>query len=148
MEQIGLVVEVKDDMAIVAVQRHDVCAKCGACGVAVSGRGETQLKALNKVNATVGQTVKVTSDTAYVLKASFVVYLLPILALLLGIYVGQQVEGNFAALRMDIILGFAFLLASYLLVRSYDRKAAQQKVLATVVEIIPESYSGPEDEKC
>ncbi len=148
MEQVGLVVEVKDDKAIVAVQRHDVCSKCGACGVAISGSGETQLDALNIVNAAVGQTVRVVGDTAYVLKVSFIVYLLPIIALLLGIYVGQQLEGYFAALRMDIILGVAFLLVSYLMVRAYDRRAARQPVKATIVEIIPETYSKPEDEKC
>lgn len=148
MEQIGLVVEVKDDKAIVAVQRNDVCAKCGGCGVAVSGRGETHLEAVNKINAAVGQTVKITSDTAYVLKASFIVYLLPILALLLGIYVGQQLEGTFTAARLDIILGIVFLLVSYFFVRSYDRKVAKQQLMAAVVEIVPEPYSGPEDDKC
>ncbi|MCR3922336.1 MAG: SoxR reducing system RseC family protein [Firmicutes bacterium] len=149
MEQVGLVVEVNEDKAIVAIQRHDVCAKCGGCGVAVSGAGEVQLEALNKVNAVVGQTVKVASDTAHVLKASFMVYIVPMLALLAGLYLGQQLDGSFGDIaRMDIILGIVFLLVSYLLVRSYDRKVASRQIAAAVIEILPEPFSGPEDEKC
>jgi sigma-E factor negative regulatory protein RseC len=150
MEQVGLVVEVKDDKAVVAVQRHDVCAKCGGCGAAVSGSGETHLEALNKVNAAVGQTVMISSDTAQVLKASFMVYMVPLLFLLAGLYIGQQLDGILGYVaRLDIILGITLLLISYLLVRIYDRKLSRRRILATVIEILhDEPYTGPEDEKC
>ncbi|MGI6659922.1 MAG: SoxR reducing system RseC family protein [Dethiobacteraceae bacterium] len=147
MEQVGLVVEVKEDKAVVAVKRHDVCSKCGGCGVAASGRGETQLEALNKVNATVGQTVKIYSDTSHILKASFMVYIVPLLALLAGLFIGQQLEGS-AGLRLDVLLGAVFLLISYFLVRSYDRKVAGRQLAAAVVEILPAACEGPTDEKC
>lgn len=148
MEQVGLVVEVKDDKAIVAVQRHDVCTKCGGCGVAVSGRGETHLEALNKVNANLGQTVKIYSDTSHILTASFMVYIVPLLALLLGLFIGQQLDGTAGGFRFDILLGAAFLLLSYLLVRGYDRKVASRQLEVSVIEILPEPYTGPEDEQC
>lgn len=148
MEQVGLVVEVKDDKAIVAIRRHEVCAKCGGCGVAVSGKGEIHLEALNQANAAVGQTVRVVSDTAHVLKASFMVYMVPLLALLIGLYAGQQLGPAAGFPRLDIILGAVFLLASYLLIRKYDRKVASRQAIAAVVEILPGPYDGPGDEKC
>ncbi|NLP36431.1 MAG: SoxR reducing system RseC family protein [Firmicutes bacterium] len=149
MEQVGLVVEIVEDRAIVAVQRHDVCAKCGACGIAVSGRGENHLEALNRANAAVGQKVKIISDTSHVLKASFMVYIIPLLALLLGLYVGQLLDGSLGVFaRLDIILGIVFLLASYLFVRGYDRKLAGRQTYATVIEILPDDYEGPIDENC
>ncbi|NLM51621.1 MAG: SoxR reducing system RseC family protein [Firmicutes bacterium] len=149
MEQVGLVVDIVEDKAIVAVQRHDVCAKCGACGIAISGRGENHLEALNKVNATVGQKVKIVSDTSHVLRASFMVYIVPLLALLLGLFVGQQLEGSFGVfVRLDLVLGIVFLLAAFLLVRRYDRKLAGRQTYATVVEILPDDYEGPADERC
>ena len=149
MEQVGLVVDIKENKAIIAVRRHDVCGKCGGCGVAVSGSGENHLEAINQVNAVIGQTVRVASDTADVLKASFMVYMVPMIALLVGIYVGQLLDGTFSIFaRFDVILGIVFLLGSYFLVRGYDRKVSRRQVAATVIEILPEPFNGPTDEKC
>ena len=35
----------------------------------------------------------ISSDTAQVLKASFMVYMVPLLFLLAGLYIGQQLDG-------------------------------------------------------
>ncbi|MDW7651996.1 MAG: SoxR reducing system RseC family protein [Bacillota bacterium] len=149
MEQVGQVVDVKDDIAIVMVRRHETCSKCGGCGVAVSGKGENYVEAQNVVNAVVGQTVKVAMDTSHVLKASFVVYIVPIIALLIGIWLGQVIDGAFGVFaRFDIILGLVFLVASYLIVRGYDNKIAGGGVGASVIEIIEEPFDGPKEEKC
>jgi sigma-E factor negative regulatory protein RseC len=143
MEQIGQIVEVSGDKAKVLVRRHDVCSKCGGCGISLSGKGENYMDALNTVNAAVGQTVRVTSDTGQVLKASFVVYIVPVLFLLAGIALGRQLGGEPAGL----ITGVIFLLLSYLLVRAYDRKVARGRVQSAVVEILEEP-AVPADEKC
>lgn len=147
MEQIGQVIDIKDDKAIVMVRRHDVCGKCGGCGAAISGSGENYIEAVNLANAAVGHTVKVVSDTAHVLKASFVVYIVPILALLIGIYVGQLLDGAFGIFaRFDILFGILFLIGSYVLVRGYDRKVADGQTMASVIAIVEDD--GPVDEKC
>jgi sigma-E factor negative regulatory protein RseC len=149
VEQIGQVVDIKNDRVVVMVRRHDVCDKCGGCGAAISGSGENFVEAMNTVNAVVGQTVKVSLDTMYVLKASFMVYIVPVFALLLGIYAGQVLDGAFGILaRFDIILGVVFLVGSYLIVRRYDRKMADGRVSTMVVEIIDEPNNGPKDQKC
>lgn len=143
MEQVGQVVEIIGDKAKIKVKRHDACSKCGGCGVALSGKGENYLQALNTANAEVGQTVKVASDTGEVLKASFVVYVVPILSLLAGLWFGQTLGGDWASL----ILGIIFLLLSYLAVRAYDRKMAGGRIQSVVVEVLEEP-AVPEDEKC
>lgn len=143
MEQTGQVVEIIGDKAKVLVRRHDVCSKCGGCGISLSGKGENFVEALNTVNAAVGQTVRVTSDTGQVLKASFVVYIVPVLFLLAGIALGKQFGGEPAGL----IIGVIFLLLSYLLVRAYDRKVAHGRVQSEVVAVLEEP-AVPADEKC
>lgn len=143
MEQVGRIVEIVGDKAKVLVKRGEVCGKCGGCGISLSGKGENYLQALNTVNATVGQTVRVTSDTGQVLKASFVVYIVPILSLLTGIWLGQLLDGDLSGL----ILGVVFLLLSYLVVRAYDRKVACGKAQAAVVEVLEEP-AVPADEQC
>lgn len=149
MEQVGQVVDIKDDIAIVMVRRHDTCGKCGGCGVAVSGKGENYVEAQNVVNAVVGHTVRVGMDTSQVLKASFVVYIVPMIALLFGIWVGQLLDGQFGIFaRFDILLGFVFLIGSFLIVRGYDKKVASDDTKAKILEIIEEPFDGPKDEKC
>jgi positive regulator of sigma E activity len=85
----------------------------------------------------------VASDTGQVLKASFVVYIVPVLSLLAGIALGQQLGGELAGL----ILGLVFLLLSYLAVRAYDRKVARGRVQSEVVAVLEEP-AVPADEKC
>lgn len=149
MEQVGHVVDIKEGKAIVMVKRHDVCGKCGGCGVAVSGSGDNYVEAVNVVNAAIGQNVRVAMKTSHVLKASFVVYIVPIIALLAGIWLGQTLEGTFDVLgRFDLILGFVFLIGSYLLVRGYDKKVAGGEAAASVVEILNDDFEGPKDERC
>ncbi|MBS3900379.1 MAG: SoxR reducing system RseC family protein [Dethiobacter sp.] len=148
MEQIGQVVKVNEGTALVLVRRHQVCGKCGGCGIAISGAGENQLEALNQVGAVVGDRVKVVSDTAHVLRASFVAYILPMLALLAGVYAGQVLDQTFALFaRLDILLGILFFCASYFLVRAYDKKIAAGQIKASIVAIVPDDEL-PEDEKC
>lgn len=149
MEQVGHVVDIKEGKAIVMVKRHDVCGKCGGCGVAVSGSGDNYVEAVNAVNAAIGQNVRVAMKTSHVLKASFVVYIVPIIALLAGIWLGQTLERMFGVLaRFDLILGFVFLIGSYLLVRGYDKKVAGGEAAASVVEILNDDFEGPKDERC
>ncbi len=153
MEQVGQVVGIEGDIATVVVRRHDVCGKCGGCGAMISGGGENYIKAQNKVNAQVGQTVKVIGDTGQVLKASFVVYIVPILALLVGLWLGQQAGAVLGLLAREelvgLFFGIIFLLASYFLVKGYDRRMSVARMKLSVVEIVEqEGEIVPNDEKC
>ncbi|MBS3897712.1 MAG: SoxR reducing system RseC family protein [Dethiobacter sp.] len=148
MEQIGQVVKVNEGRAVVLVSRHQVCGKCGGCGVAISGAGENQLEVLNQVGAEVGDRVKVVSDSAHVLRASFVAYILPMLALLAGVYAGQVLDQTYTIFaRLDILLGILFFFASYFFVRAYDKKMAAGQIKASIVAIVPPDEP-PVDEKC
>lgn len=151
MEQIGEVVLVEGDMARVRVKRHDVCSKCGGCGAVLLGAGDNSIDARNVVNARVGQIVKVKSDTGKVLTASFMVYIIPLLFLLIGLYAGQAMAPGLGIWREDLaglVVGVVFMLASYGLVRAYDSRQSPETMKSTVVEILEESADRPEDEKC
>lgn len=151
MEQIGEVVFVEGDMARIRVKRHDVCSKCGGCGAALLGKGENFIDAKNAVNAKVGHIVRISSDTGKVLKASFMVYMIPMLFLLAGLWLGQALAASLGIWREDLagfVLGVVFMLASYGLVRAYDRRQSPETMKTTVVEILEESVDRPEDEQC
>lgn len=79
MDQIGQVVELRGKSAIVRVRRTSACGEnCSNCSGGCSPTSAT-LKAVNGLNAKVGDMVKVEmSQGAYVLLA-FIGYILPIL---------------------------------------------------------------------
>jgi sigma-E factor negative regulatory protein RseC len=82
MDQIGKVIGVDGDEAVIELERNRACEKCGICHL-----GETNkllLTANNEIGADIGQRVLVNMEDRSVLKAGMILYLMPLLALLSG----------------------------------------------------------------
>ena len=134
LEQYGEVIALKGQLAVVRVRRHSACSQCGRCGLGITG-GEPvdpEVEVKNPIGAQVGQVVRITMDTRQLLKASFVVYLLPILGLISGILLGETLGGRLGLgleLRgVDLTgvgLGLIFMFAVYYFVRRWDKKIAE-----------------------
>ncbi|MBF0446083.1 MAG: SoxR reducing system RseC family protein [Magnetococcales bacterium] len=82
-----LVVAVDGLYAIVSSQRKSACGSCHAeasCSVLSGGKTkyDTQIRAMNPIGALVGQRVELEISEQQFLKASFLVYVLPIIYLL------------------------------------------------------------------
>ena len=83
MDQIGKIVDIQGAIATVELERSSACAKCGICH-----SGETQtlhIEVENSIDAKVGQRVLIAVSEGSVLKASLILYLIPLLALVGGI---------------------------------------------------------------
>lgn len=90
MDQIGKIIAVDGDSAVVELERNSACEKCGICHM-----GETQkvqLSVLNGIGAAVGQRVLIELDKRSVLKAGSIVYLVPLAGLLAGIGIMYLVD--------------------------------------------------------
>ncbi|WP_129597605.1 SoxR reducing system RseC family protein [Anaerophilus nitritogenes] len=85
MNQVGKVIEVLEDhRAQVLMRKHSACGECGACQY---GQENMKIKiiAMNQVDAKEGDTVEVNLETQNVLGAAFIAYVIPLIALLIGI---------------------------------------------------------------
>lgn len=74
--------------------RGESCAGCssrGACHSLGGGREEDEVAVLNPVGAQPGDAVILKLETPALLKATFVIYLFPILMLLLGAGIGEWI---------------------------------------------------------
>jgi sigma-E factor negative regulatory protein RseC len=97
-----LVVAVEGDYATVSSQKKSACGSCHAeasCSVLSGGGGkhDTQIRAMNPIGALVGQRVELEISERQFLKASFLVYVLPIISLIFfGIF------GSFLAEQMGV----------------------------------------------
>ena len=93
------------------------CHKCSGCGAA---KETVTFTAKNPIGARRGELVKVESETAPVLKAAVVLYVVPLVLFFSGYYLGFRL-GGFGAL----VGGLGFVLG-ILLVLVYDRKVARK----------------------
>ena len=124
-------------VALVCVERRAACDGCHratddkGCSVCtlLGGNAKTVARARNTVGAAVGDRVEVEARTARVLAYAAMVFLLPILSLLVGYFVGQQLLGEQAAL---VLAGVGFLL-SFLFLYFYSRFVVARRVDLEIV---------------
>ncbi len=126
--------------AAVRTEPRSVCGGCqarGACGTSllerVFGARSTQVWALNEARASVGERVVVGISEQGLMVASVAVYLMPILALVVGAVLGQTLISGASADLGSLLggaLGFALALAW---LRGYSARAARRTELQAVV---------------
>jgi len=100
IEELGVVVSVQDDWAEVEGQRRGSCGGCvanGACGTSLIarylGRKRLLLRAYNSIGAGPGDQVVLGVPEGGLLEASFVAYLVPLLAMIGGGVTGEYIAG-------------------------------------------------------
>jgi sigma-E factor negative regulatory protein RseC len=127
MEQFGLVIDTSDDTATVNLQRHLTCENCGKCGIlSGSGRRDLTVEALNPIQAQSGQRVIMETDDRQILFISFMLYLVPVAALLAGILIGLALAGRLdPAMNHELFAvstGLIMMAVVYFLIRLWDKR--------------------------
>jgi sigma-E factor negative regulatory protein RseC len=138
----GVVTKLEARTAWVTTTRSGACASCSARGscATLGGGKEMEVAAINAAGARVGDRVVLSFETASLLKASFLLYIVPILFLILGAAVGQQAGPGLGldASLGSILLGFAAFGIGFLIVRSLcNRMARKDKYQAKIIRILP-----------
>jgi sigma-E factor negative regulatory protein RseC len=118
----GRVTQVVDGKAVIEIERSSACTKCHA-GCAHSGE-ETRMmlvEARDPIGVHIDQSVQVAIQNESVLRASFVVYVVPLCALIIGVLLGEYL-GKLFGIRnvLEILTGFGCLGLSLIVVRIYN----------------------------
>lgn len=137
----GIVQQVEPAKALILIMRSSACAGChsqSACQP--SEHKEAIVEAINDVNAQVGDRVQVSVPAVSLLKATFIVYLVPVLALILGAIAGS----SFAPLmHMDaslasIICGVSSMFAIFVVVKWLDKStSSKSEYWPKITRILP-----------
>ncbi|NIO03347.1 MAG: hypothetical protein GTN74_01690 [Proteobacteria bacterium] len=152
IEETGIVTGLNENgFASVRVTGGEGCESCGCRGAcqALGGGNERKLTAINRAGATVGDQVVIRIGSGSVLKASFIVYLVPILALLLGSFVGARYSSQIWATgnpeTVSVLTGLFCLGASFMAIRLYSNRLSQnQKYYPTIEKVIGRSDPSPD----
>lgn len=152
MEQYGLVTEDRGETAVVALQRHLTCENCGRCGIlSGSNRREMTVEALNPIRAGTGRRVRLETDDRRVLFISFMLYLVPLAALLCGIFAWLAL-----AARLDlagsqdlsaVAFGFVIMALFFVFIRAWDRRAKDNPAYKPVITALVEGEDTGCEEK-
>lgn len=119
VEQVGVVIAVQGGIAKVKASRHNDCENCGAC----PGNSAMIVEVQNTIAAQPGQQIVFVIEQVNMLWAAFVVYILPIVATIVGVFLAQyfapifNIDNNTG----QIIAGLGAFALAVMFVRRYDR---------------------------
>jgi len=127
----GVVIEANENIARVKTNRHGDCKNCGAC----PGDNATVLEVQNPLGAKPGQRVVFEIKEENMLKAAFVVYILPIIAIFLGAICGTWLATKFGQSNKMFQIGGAIIafILSVLYVKVFDRATGKNNKIKPII---------------
>jgi sigma-E factor negative regulatory protein RseC len=131
----GMVMETHDGVASVKIGRHSECENCGAC----PGGGAALVRTKNGVDAKAGQRVLVEVQSDQTLKGAFLVFILPLVSLFAGVYLGGLASAalSLGALPGRIAGGVVLMGLAVLAIHLTDRKIGGAGIaLPKIIKII------------
>src|SRR5690554_2361147 len=121
MKEIGEIIDTTGNHATIRIQRSSYCSKCGACKMGAH-EDEMQITVPNRLNGEIGDFVELDLESSKILKASAIVYLIPLACLFLGIALGYWL-GPKLSIGSDIagaVAGIVLTILAFVVIRTLD----------------------------
>ena len=145
IEEVGTVVELKSKLvAVVMCTKSSLCENCATNGnCALGDDGNTRLiEAQNPIAAEVGEQVRIATSTKSFLQSSFLLYIVPLVALVLGAIAGKMVGENITTgldpNLLSAVFGVFFLVGSFVILRVGSSVLNKESYMPKIIEIIKE----------
>ncbi|MBP2625959.1 MAG: positive regulator of sigma RseC/MucC [Firmicutes bacterium] len=137
-QQEAIVLQViEGNLAKIKASRHNDCENCGAC----PGNSAMVLEARNDIGAQPGQRVVFEVQEINMLKAAFIVYILPLIAVFLGAYSGWKLAERVGSepLWFQVAGGAMAFVLSVGYIKYFDSSARfDAKMQPVIVRILSE----------
>lgn len=137
----GIVLRTGLGTAWVKTTKSDACDSCNAkdaCNM-LSGGKDSEIEAINKIGAKADDRVVIGFESSSLLKASFLLYILPVVFMITGALMGQKFSLKYGLSETLFSAGAAFLsfAVAFLIVRLLGNKMAQKDAYkAKIIKII------------
>ncbi len=134
MIEMGKVIEVKKDIAIVQVESKRECSSCTMTKFCeLTERGKRCIETEKMPGTKVGDKVKIKVAGELLLKGTTLLFLIPAISFIFGAVIGQMVmEG----IVFSLILGILFLVVAFLILHFFDKKLAEKKNKPKIIAIL------------
>ena len=127
MEQYGVITETRGDTAAVNLQRQLICGNCNKCDIlSGSSKRNIVIEAHNPIQAEKGRRVVVESDDRQVIFLAFMLYIVPLIGLVVGIFSWLQLAGAIGlegSQELQAVgAGLGLMVIIFLFIRLWDRR--------------------------
>jgi len=131
IDETGVVIDASETRAWVRLEPGGDCSACAsssACRREADASGRRVVEAINPLGVRTGQRVVLHMEGTGIVKASLLMYALPLLLLLLGAFLGKTLGGgeNPSDTRAALF-GLGFMVAGFLGIRLWGQRAAGQE---------------------
>lgn len=137
----GIVLRTDSEAAWVKTTRNSACQGCTArnsCHT-LSDSQDSEVKALNIAGAREGDRIVLSFETGSLLKATFLIYVFPIIFLIAGAVIGQKLASLIALnpSTVSVILGFVFFFSAlFIMITRANKMAAKKTYQPKITKIL------------
>jgi len=150
VEEYGTVVELKGKMtAVVLCEKSTMCNHCASMEACRLGADNTTrlVEVNNPIGAAVGDKVRIQVSSRTFLQSSFLLYIVPLIALFIGAVAGQLVgsalENGPDPNLLAALIGTAFMVGSFFIIRIGSRAIPPETFMPRITEIISGEETAP-----
>ena len=126
----GVVIKTMDSIAVVKTKKSEACEGCSSRDSCMTKGNDMEVEAINRIGAMAGDGVMIEVQTRPFLKATFLLYVFPIVCMILGAVLGEKLApqmGYDDASALSAILGFAFFFISVWIVKTKGKKMGEDE---------------------
>lgn len=130
----GIVKSKQGNTAMVVFERQDMCGDCHACEM-ISGKKDCKLTCRCEVACEIGDRVEVALASNQFLKATYIMYGIPLVGLIVGMLVGDKV-GRVLESSQEIgamVGAVCGILAGFLVIKYREKQHAYEHYLPRVI---------------
>ena len=135
---VGTVRKLENDYALVTIERQDMCGECHACEML----GETkkcEIRCINRAQADVNDQVEIDLAKPTFLKASFIMYGVPLVGLLAGLLLGTLLPLSLGTHIRElgmIVCGIGLMTLGFVWIRKRDQAKHYTDLLPVIIEVL------------
>ncbi len=128
----GRVIKIDGEKVKVAFKRGAGCGSCKACSEG-QNENEMEILAYNDCNAKLNDMVEVSIETEFMLKATGIMYGIPLITMIVGFLIGNLVSQG-----VSFATGIVFLLITYYVIKKNESRFQNRNFTAKAVAIVEE----------
>jgi len=145
IQERGTVMELKSEsVAVILCQKSSSCKHCASMEMCHLGSDVDNKKILvevgNNLGAKVGDTVRVETSSGKFLQSSFIVYIVPLIALFIGAltgkFIGESFELGLSPDLLSALIGVVFLVGSFMTIKVGTKALPKEAYMPKIIEIV------------
>lgn len=136
MAQTGTVESIRNQNVYVKVIREEACAHCKMCTTGINEGKECVIEAVNKCGAKVGDIVEIDVENNYFLRATAIMYGIPLIALMIGIGVSLAILHANSVKEAELIsafIGLGFTGIVYMIINKREKNNKNTQYLPIAI---------------